>query len=130
MTKWGTMAAAALLAGCAACELSVRQAFAEREAIACSSAVARTNCETLLALLRERCGFALKLAPDAPAPHALAMKVQCGGLAGLQQIVGGEAIDVHRQIAAVHARDGSLAKLPWPAIVASVRAWQGRRPAR
>lgn len=116
----------ALLARCAACELAARQALAEREGIACTSPVARTNCGTLLALLRERCAFALKLAPDAPPPHALAMKLQCGGLEGLGRVGGGER-DVHRQVAAARERHGSLAELPWPAIVASVKAWQGRR---
>ena len=44
----------ALLARCSSCEVAARHALAEREAIACSSPVARTNCGTLLAMLRER----------------------------------------------------------------------------
>ncbi len=117
----------ALLAGCAACEASARHALAEREGLACTSPVARTNCETLLALLRERCAFALKLAPEAAPPHALLLKLQCGGLAGLGQVVGSGDTDVHRLVSAAHDRHGSLTRLPWPAIVAAVQAWQGRR---
>ena len=66
--------AKAVLAGCATCATSVRRALAERETIGCTSPVARTNCETFAALLRERAAFALKLTAGAPLPHAAAMK--------------------------------------------------------
>lgn len=117
----------ALLARCAGCELAIRRALAEREAIACSSPVARTNCDTLLAMLRERSAFALKRPPGAPLPHALTMKLQCGGWRGLQQAVDVEESDVHRLVVAARERHDGLAHLPWPEIVASVLAWQGRR---
>jgi len=117
----------ALLARCAGCGIAVRHALAEREAIACSSAVARTNCDTLLAMLRERSAFALKLQPGAPLPHAVTMKLQCGGLRGLQQAVDFEEEDVHRLVVAARERHEGLAHLPWPAVVAAVVAWHGRR---
>lgn len=117
----------ALQAGCAECELAVRHALAEREALACVSPVARTNCATLLALLRERSAFALKLAPDAAAPHAVTLKLQCGGLAGLRRVVDAGGTDVHRLVAAARDRHGSLMDIPWPYIIAAVQAWQGRR---
>jgi hypothetical protein len=119
--------AKAVLAGCAGCELSARRSLAERESIACTSPVARTNCETLLALLRERCAFALRLVPGAAPPHAVALKLACGGLVGLRDAVGGGDADVHRNVRAARERWGSLADLPWPAVVAAVQAWQGRR---
>ncbi|MBK7793335.1 MAG: hypothetical protein IPJ62_12995 [Betaproteobacteria bacterium] len=53
----------ALLAGAAGCALAGRRAIAERETVACASTVAHANCGLLLALLRERCAFALRLAP-------------------------------------------------------------------
>ncbi len=117
----------ALLARCADCGVAVRHALAEREAIACSSPVARANCDTLLAMLRERSAFALKLPPGARLPHALTMKLQCGGLRGLRRIAGTGESDVHRLVAAAGERHDGLAQLPWPAIVAAVLAWQGRR---
>jgi hypothetical protein len=117
----------ALLARCAGCEIAVRHALAERETIACSSPVARTNCATLLAMVRERSAFALKLQPGAPLPHALAMKLQCGSLRGLQEAVDVEERDVHRLVVAARERHDGLAQLPWPAIVATVLAWQSRR---
>lgn len=118
----------ALLARCAECELAVRHALAEREAIACGSPVARTNCETLHALLRERCAFALKLTPsDERLPHAVTMKLACGGLAGVGECVSRPADNVHRLVQAAQERYGSLGGLPWPAIVRAVAKWQGRR---
>jgi hypothetical protein len=122
--------AKAVLAGCATCATSVRRALAERETIGCASPVARTNCETFAALLRERAAFALKLTAGAPLPHAAAMKLQCGGLAGLRACAGGAEADVHRLVAGEIARRESLAELPWPSIVASVAGWQGRRARR
>ena len=38
-----------------------------------------------------------------------------------------EAADVHRLVGQAHERHGSLAELPWPAIVEAVLAWQPRR---
>ena len=117
----------ALQAGCADCELAVRHALAEREALACASPVARTNCATLLALLHERSAFALKRPPDAPAPHAVILKLQCGGLAGLRRSVDAGLTDVHRLVTAAREHHDSLVDLAWPEIVAAVVSWRGRR---
>lgn len=119
--------AKALAARCAGCDTSVRVALAEREAIGCASPVAHTNCGTFAALLRERAAFALKLPAGAPMPHASAMKLQCGGVAGLRACGDPTEDDVHRLVAGAIARHGSLVGLPWPGIVASVARWQGRR---
>jgi hypothetical protein len=118
----------ALLARCAGCDVAARHALAEREAVACTSPVARTNCATLLALLRERSAFALRVAPgDSPLPHAAMMKLQCGGLRGLRRAVAADRDDVHGLVAAARQRFGSLVDLPWADIVPAVVAWQGRR---
>ena len=120
--------ARALLARRCDCALAQRHALAERETVGCRSAVARTNCATLLGMLRERSAFALKEGHgDAPLPHALAMRLQCGGLAGLAQAVdAGDTRDVHVLVAAAQSRYGELSGLPWPDVVAAVAAWQGR----
>ena len=120
--------ARALLARHADCACADRHALAEREAVGCRSPVARTNCATLFAMLRERSAFALKQGHGTgPMPHALAMRLQCGGIHGLAQAVGAaDAHDVHALVAAAQARYGDLAGLPWPDVVAAVAAWQGR----
>lgn len=118
----------ALVAGCADCALVTRHALAEREALACRSPLARTNCQTLHALLRERAAFAVRTPPSATAlPHAVAMRIGCGGLRGLAQSLEGTTADVHGLVRAAQERYGSLVDLPWPEIVGAVAAWEGRR---
>ena len=120
--------ARALQARAAVCELSIRQLRGERELIDCPSPVARENCATLAALMHERARFALRLPrPGELLMHAQALRLQCGGLAGLQQVLQAESPDVHRMIGAVHADGGRLADLPWDRIVESIVRWQGRR---
>jgi len=117
----------ALLARCADCAVAVRHALAERESVACASPVARTNCATLLALVAERAAFALRLPRGGdPLPHAVTMKLQCGALRGLADSLAGEDPEVHGLVVAAQRRWGSLADLPWPAIVAAVAGWQLR----
>jgi len=141
----------AVLAAACACSLAVRRNIAERESVACSSAAAREQCAELCALLRHKSAFALKLAHvQGPLPHAKEMKVECGGLLGVQKAAAGRVrADAHRPrqrdpsadtaaatpaIADVHSlvRDcvekfGGLAKLPYAVIVQSVVAFQIRR---
>lgn len=119
----------ALLARCAGCSRAVVHALAEREAIGCDSPPARARCDRYLGLLRERAAFALKRTPASPAlPHALAVRLACGGLAGLGQALDGrDASDVHGLLAAAELRFDQFATVPWPAVTAAVAAWHGRR---
>jgi hypothetical protein len=122
----------ALLAGCGACSLSARLNIAEREAVACLDAAARDDCATLLGLMRRNSAFALHLSQaDTPLTHAQEMKVQCGGLAGLQRaLTGKEAIgDIHALVQAARRAHADLAALPYAEIVQSVTAWRTRRRA-
>ena len=119
----------ALLARSAVCECSERRSVGERESVECNSAVAHTNCGTLAALLHERARFALRLpSPGHVMVHAQALRLQCGGLIGLQQALGAAQPDVHRMVAVAHERHGSLTELPWDAIVQVLKQWQARRP--
>ena len=80
--------AKALLSHTAVCELAQRRAVAERVLVECPSPVARTNCGTLAALLHERARFALRLPPPGrPLIHMQALRLQCGGLTALQQVL-------------------------------------------
>jgi hypothetical protein len=119
--------AKALLARAAVCGLAARRSVGERELVECSSIVARTNCGTLAALMHERARFALRLpSPGRPMIHAQALRLHCGGLAGLQRLLGAEHADVHAMVGAAHERHGSLLALPWDAIVREITAWQPR----
>jgi hypothetical protein len=121
----------ALLAHGARCELAYRGTVGECDLVSCSSVVARLNCSTLAALLRERSTFALRLPRNgAPLEHAKALRLQCGGLGGLKQVLQAGDPDVHTMVRDAQERWGSLLDLPWGELVASVVAWQPRRPRR
>ncbi len=120
----------ALLAGCAACPRVRRHALAERETLACTDPAAQAGCRDFLALLRENSSFALKLSRvDQRLPHAMELKLQCGGLHGLQQALDDTAAapEVHALIERAQARYGSLAEAPYSRIIQGVAAWSGRK---
>lgn len=121
--------AKALLSRGVACECSARSAQGEQMHVVCISPVARTNCSTLAALLHERSRFALRLpSPGRPLLHAQALRLQCGGLAALQQLLGDAAhADVHRNVVQAQQRYGGLSELPWSQLVAALAAWQPPR---
>jgi len=135
----------AILARCCACSLSGRQNIAEREAVACSSPGAHEQCALLRALLRQKSAFALKLTQvEAPLPHSQEMKVECGGLLGVQLALASEAVqsiegraaetqglapvaDVHSLVRTAMETSGDLSKLPYSTIVQSIVAYRIRR---
>jgi len=123
--------AKALLSHTATCELAQRHAVAERVLVECPSPVARTNCGTLAALMHERARFALRLPPAGrPLIHMQALRLQCGGLTALQQVLGSGERDVHRMVGCAHERHGSLTDLPWAALVVTLAEWQPPRRGR
>jgi hypothetical protein len=120
----------ALLARCAVCELARARQRRDGEVIDCASPVAWTACKELSGLLREKAAFALKLTgPARLLPHAVAMRLQCGGLQGFQSVLdpAAPAPDVHRLVRLAIERHGELAALPFSQIVRGVAAWRGRR---
>lgn len=123
----------ALLARQSVCEYAVRHQIAERETVACAQPTARASCGELNGLLREKSAFALRLV-DAKRilPHAQVMKIQCGGLNGLRDLLdpGALAPSVHRLVRLALERHGSLGELPFHEIVKGVAAWKGRRGRR
>lgn len=123
----------ALLAGCGTCSLAQRCNIAEREAVACREGAAREACAVLLGLLRRNAAFALHLpSAEERLTHAREMKVQCGGLAGLQLALTGadEIGDVNALVQAACGSPGGLEGLPYSVIMQSVAACQPRRRAR
>lgn len=77
--------------------------------------------------MHERARLALKLPrPELPLVHAQAMRLHCGALSGLRDVLGQSQADVHQLVSLAHERHGSLTDLPWQDIVASVVRWQPR----
>jgi len=71
-----------------ACEQAKKLFLAEREAFACNSEDAQKRCLQLLESLRSNARFALQVTQiDGQLPHAKEIKVQVGGLFGLQQLL-------------------------------------------
>jgi hypothetical protein len=109
-----------ILTHCAACSKAERHNIAEREVIACSNAVAHERCITLRDLLRHNFTFALdKIHIDGPLPHAQEMRMQCGGLRGIQFTLDGndDVHDVADLLTIAQQRYGELADLPYSLIV-------------
>lgn len=119
----------ALQARQAECELARKKSLAEREELLCAQATAHINCETLERLFHERATFPLRLRPGAPITHATALRLQCGGLHGLQAVLASPRADVHQLVRQAQAVHGSLTELPWTQIVESIVRWQPRRRA-
>jgi len=120
----------ALLARHAVCELATSHQIAERETVACSQAAAHRDCARMAELLREKSSFALHLAATQRIlPHAMVMKIQCGGLDGLKTLLDADALapNVRRLVRLAVERYGQLDELPFSAIVQGVAAWKVRR---
>lgn len=117
----------ALLSRCAVCELEIRHALAERELVGCSNREARDQCQTLLALLRDKSAFALKLHDThVILPHAALMRIQCGGLTGLKNVLDPEAPapSIRHLVMLARQQPGGLPDLPYSDIIQGVAAWK------
>lgn len=121
---------------CGCCEVEKRL-IAEREAAHCKSDQAQENCIRFLSILREHARFALKLHDEQNAlPHAKAIKLQIGGLRGLQMVVNEMTQpdriipDVEGLISQALDKYSDLEDLPFSTIMQQVAAYQGRKRSR
>ena len=123
--------AKAIAAGWGRCPLVTMVSVGESERPCCASPVANTNCRTLNAMLRERSTFVLRLPPPAsPVPHAVEMRLQCGGLRGLAQALGEPQTppaDIHALVTRARDAFGGLLGIPFDPVVAAIAQWE-RRP--
>lgn len=123
----------ALLCQAAVCEAAQRLSLAEREMVACREPLARAACGQLLTLLRANSAFALKLKDTQRIlPHAMTMKIQCGGLVGLKELLDPEAAapDILKLVRRAQAEYGAFEALPYSRIVQGVARWQIRKRRR
>jgi hypothetical protein len=120
----------ALLARHAVCELAASHQIAERETVACSQAAAHADCARLSQLLREKSAFALGVTDTQRIlPHAMLMKIQCGGLDGMKRVFDPDALapNVRRLLRLAQEQSGALEALPFSEVVKGIAAWKGRR---
>jgi hypothetical protein len=115
------------------CSKSLRFHLADREGVTCGSAAGNALCTELLGLMRVNARFALHVThADSPLPHAREIRVQTGGLLGLQALVHPDRRDennVNDIIALIDIaleRYSSLEALPFDVIVQGIVKFAGR----
>jgi hypothetical protein len=116
------------------CRQSQRFHLADREGIACKSATGNALCSTFLDSMRRNARFALHLtSANSPLPHAKEIKVQTGGLLGLQGLIHPEHAgdsNVDNAIGLIDAaieKYGSIDALPYDIIVQAIVKFEGRK---
>jgi hypothetical protein len=119
------------------CRCAERFCIAEREGVHCRSEPGQARCLRWLDLLREQARFALRTEEGRRLlPHGKAMRLQVGGMRGLQRVLGiaksqTQTIDdVDGTLAAAEARFGALDGLPFSEIMREVAAYQVRKRSR
>jgi len=126
----------AILSRRCACLCATRFYLADREGVACDSAPSHRRCSQLIRLLRENAKFALKVTTiDGELPHAKEIKVQSGGLLGLQHVLRPDlnaenVIDITGLTTLGERTFGSLEKFPYREIVKTIVAFEGRHRPR
>lgn len=116
------------------CEKVIRINIAEREAAGCDDQTAQQQCHKLLRLLRKNATFSLKMTHiKGPLPHAKEIKIQCGGLNGLQHTLANSlsasinTANIHGLIQVAIKNFLTLDELPFQEIVKSITAYEGRK---
>ncbi len=120
----------AVLAGCCSCSLAKKHYIAERESVVCVDLSARNRCISMHQLLRLNSAFALNhIHADEPMTHAQEVKLQCGGLIGLQLAVNNTkaVADVVTLLDAARGKFGDQQMFPYSQIVQSVAAFRPRK---
>ena len=124
----------AILTHQCACSQSEKLHIAEREAAHCRSDASQDRCIRFLDTLKSHARFALKLTGTTGAlPHGKAIKIQVGGLRGLQQVLepgqnqATPIEDVSGLISRALERYKSLDRLPYSTIMQQVAAYKGRK---
>ena len=115
------------------CVRSRRFHLADREGIACTSASANALCTELLDHMRNNARFALhQTSATGPLPHAREIKVQTGGMLGLQALLFPEKTDHTNVENIIGIIDKALQnysafdKLPYDVIVQAIVKFEGR----
>lgn len=117
------------------CRYGVRFNLADREGVTCKSEPTNLKCGETLRQIRNNALFALKLTQlDGQLPHAKEVKVQTGGLLGLQKSLDRPETDGVEDIADLVTdafdRYGNPEQFPYPQIMQSVVRFEGRKRTR
>ncbi len=120
----------AILSSRCGCEKFQRLNIAEREAAACVSVSAQQQCLELLEQLYQNARFALQQSDlNSPLAHTQMMKLQCGGLQGLQSILkqSGNINNINGLVKSLFTNFDDLKKIPYQEIVQFISHYQVRK---
>jgi len=112
------------------CSQSQKTFIGEKEGIVCTNPNARFKCLELVSELKRNARFALKLAKDNTVlTHGQEMKLKCGGLQGIQQLLSKPTSDnnIADLIQAAVSEFSSIKDLPFPKIMRVVSEYRLRR---
>lgn len=117
------------------CSSAHRFNLADREGVSCKSQQGQQRCKTVLQLMRKNSSFALKLpeTDGSPLPHAKEIKVQVGGLLGLQSLLFSEKKDTEKVedidliLQSALEQYDDFSQLPFTEIVISITTFKGRQ---
>ncbi|MGH1537910.1 MAG: hypothetical protein ACRBDX_07665 [Gammaproteobacteria bacterium] len=114
------------------CSKSQRFNLADREGVACSSAASLNRCDVLLTCLHNNARFALQQIDVSELGHAQEIKIQNGGLLGLQrefqehQQVQENVADIDAIITNAEKKFNAVEHFPFSNIMQVVSAYQIR----
>lgn len=113
--------------------MSQRFNLADREGVSCLDNAGNLRCKELLDLLRKNASFALQMtAVPGPLPHAKEVKVQIGGMLGIQRLLHSDLAsdelvhDINGLTVTASEQFDSLQGLPFTEIVKSIVSFEGR----
>ncbi len=128
----------AMLARCVACSQANKVNIAVREGMGCGTEAAQSDCALFKNLLKQNARFVLQINDlNQPLPHAKDLRMQCGGLAGLRELMRHPSRepslpenDVRAWIVAGKNWFGGLNDLPYQQIARQIAHFKGRRRKR
>lgn len=109
--------------------------LADRHGVGCRDALMQQNCSNFLNHLRKQTRFVFKINIDGPLPHNKELKVQNGGMLGVQKLlldnaphddVGNEVENIAGLMTRSIELYGSIENIPYNRIMPSVTAYQTR----
>ncbi|MFA7386321.1 MAG: hypothetical protein WCZ87_01525 [Thiohalobacteraceae bacterium] len=115
------------------CSQSERFYLADREGVGCKADLAQRRCQDLLTRMRDAARFSLQMTHiGGPLPHNKEIKVQAGGLLGLQLLLHPECgdadqvTDIFALLNEAEIRYGGPVDFPYQDIVKQIARYQSR----
>lgn len=116
------------------CRCMRRFLLAGREGVGCQSLKELGRCESFLDQVRAKARFVLQLTTiDGPLPHNKEIRVQVGGLQGLQRLLRPDDTalpDASKTLDLAAARYGSIEAVPYQEIMPAIAQAKGRQRRR